>query len=58
MKKLIKYFLYIFHFDLIYSWIHTDKEGVIHDEICVRQFTRNAMGNVLICWMTKEIAAK
>jgi hypothetical protein len=58
MKKLTKYFLYIFHFDLIDFRINTDEEGVVHNDICVRQVPRNAMGNVLICRMTQEIAAK
>jgi len=37
MKKLTKYFLYKFHFNLIDSGINTDEEGVVHDEVCVRQ---------------------
>ncbi len=43
---------------VIDSRINTDEEGVVHDEICVCQIPRNAMGDVLICGMTQEIAAE
>lgn len=43
---------------VIDSGINTDEEGVVHDEICVRQIPRNAMGDVLICGVTQEIAAE
>jgi len=54
MKKLTKYFLHKFHFNLIDSGINTDEEGVVHDDICVRQIPRNAVGNVLIGRVTQE----
>ena len=43
---------------VINSGINTDEEGVVHDDIRVRQVPRNAMGDVLICGMTQEIAAE
>ena len=38
--------------------IDANEEGVVHDEIRVRQVPRNAMGNVLICGVAQEIAAE
>ena len=43
---------------VIDSGINTDEEGVVHNDICVRQIPRNAMGDVLICRMTQEIATE
>lgn len=43
---------------VIDSGINADEESVAHDEICVRQVPRNAMGDVLICGVTQEIAAE
>ena len=50
--------MYIVYLCLADSWINTDEEGVVHDEIRVRQVPRNSMGNVLICGITQEIAAE
>ena len=44
--------------DVCNTGIDTDEEGVVHDEIRVRQVPRNAMGDVLICGMAQEIAAE
>ena len=43
---------------VIYSGINTDEEGVVHDDICVRQVPRNAVGDVLIGRMAQKIAAE
>jgi len=42
----------------INSGIESDKEGVVHDEICVRQVSGKAMGDVLIGRVTQEIATE
>ena len=53
-----KYFRDVIKVDVRNAGINTDEEGVVHNEIRVRQVPRNAMGNVLICGMTQEIAAE
>jgi len=57
-KEFIKYFLYIFHFDLIDSGINADEECVVHDEVRVRQVPGEAMGDVLIGRVAQEVAAE
>ena len=41
---------------VIYSGINTDEEGVVHDDICVRQVPRNAVGDILIGRMAQEVS--
>jgi hypothetical protein len=43
---------------VIDSGINTDEEGIVHDDICVCQIPRNAVGDVLIGRVTQEIAAE
>jgi len=38
--------------------VEANEEGVVHDEVCVRQVPRNAMGNVLICGVAQKVAAE
>jgi hypothetical protein len=54
----IKYGLDMIQSLIVDSGINTDEEGVVHDEIRVRQIPGNAMANVPICGMTQEIAAE
>ncbi len=58
MKKLIKYFPYIFHFCFIDSGINTDKESVVHYYVTVAQITRNPVRDILIRRVTEKIAAE
>jgi hypothetical protein len=49
---------YIIQLNIVNTRVDSDKKGVVHDEIRVRQLPRNAMGNVLICGVAQEIAAE
>ena len=57
-KEVIKYIFYISHLRLIDAGINTYEEGVVHDEIRVLQVPGYAMGNILVGWVTQEIAAE
>ena len=57
-EELIKLFLYVVQMRFRNSGINTDEEGVVHYVIRIRQVPRNAMGDVLICGVTQEIAAE
>jgi len=57
-KEFIKLVSNVIKVDVRNARIEANKKGVVHDEIRVCQVTRNAMGDVQICGMTQEIAAK
>ena len=44
--------------DVRNAGVEANEEGVVHDEVCVCQVPRNAMGNVLICGVAQKVAAE
>jgi len=57
-EELIKLFLYVVQMRFRNARIEANEEGVVHDEVCVCQVPRNAIGDVQICGVAQKVAAE